>query len=65
MLKHFHLDSVKACVVTFNDHSAIHKAAEHLRHFSARLPIITRASNLLHQHELEDAFGEIFFHWLF
>lgn len=60
MLKHFHIGDAKACIVTFDDISAVNKAVIRLRKLFPALPIIAKAKNPQHQQRLESMFGTSF-----
>lgn len=59
MLKHFHLEEAKACVITFDGISTINKSVIRLRKLFPSLRIIARATNPQHQQRLETMFGEL------
>jgi voltage-gated potassium channel Kch len=60
MLKHFHIERAKACVITFDDITSINKAVIRLRKLCPKLPIIVRAKNPQHQQRLEAMFGKYY-----
>lgn len=58
VLKGFHLQEARACVVTLSDMSATNKAVVQLRKLYPVVPIVARAKNREHQQRLENMFGE-------
>ena len=60
VLKNFHLDSAKACVITVDDLSAINKAVVSVRKMYPALPIVARAANQQHQKRLEGTFDNVY-----
>lgn len=60
MLKSFHIENAKACVLTLEDMSTTNKAVVKLRKAFPKVPIIVRAKDSQHQQRLESMFGELF-----
>lgn len=59
MLKSFHIENAKACVLTLEDMSTTNKAVVKLRKAFPKVPIIVRAKDNQHQQRLESMFGEL------
>jgi len=59
MLKSFHIENAKACVLTLEDMSTTNKAVVKLRKAFPNVPIIVRAKDSQHQQRLESMFGEL------
>ena len=59
MLKSFHIENAKACVLTLEDMSTTNKAVVKLRKAFPKVPIIVRAKDSQHQQRLESMFGEL------
>ena len=60
VLKSFHAESARACVVAINDKAAISKAVASVRQLFPDLPIVARAINPAHQKRLEGDFEGVF-----
>jgi len=59
MLKSFHIENAKACVLTIEDMSTTNKAVVKLRKAFPKVPIIVRAKDSQHQQRLESMFGKL------
>lgn len=57
LLKSFHVDHARACVLTLSDMSTTNKAVVKIRKLFPSVPIVVRAKNEQHQQRLENMFG--------
>lgn len=60
VLKSFHAESAKACVITIDDMTAINKAVASVRNLFPSLPIVARAVNTQHQKRLQAAYENVY-----
>jgi voltage-gated potassium channel Kch len=57
LLRGFHVDHARACVLTLSDMSTTNKAVVKIRKLFPHVPIVARARNPAHQQRLESMFG--------
>lgn len=60
VLKSFHAESARACVVTIDDQAAITKAVESITKMFPKVPVIARAINTQHQKRLVGSFANVY-----